>query len=820
MARPTSEPDYWDRVEAAFADALAAEDSARASVLDAHCGRRADLRAEVEALLSAHARAGEFINPPTSGVTRGETGGCLPGMRVGPFRLIERVAHGGMGDVYRAERVEGEFTQQVAIKLIADKLHGADTVRRFRAERQILASLQHPNIVTLVDGGVMDDGHPYIVMEYVDGLPLTEFCRRHSTLLRERLRLFQQVCSAVSFAHRHLVVHRDLKPSNVLVTTDGVVKVLDFGVAKLLTTQDGPAAATLALVGPLTPNYASPEQVRGLPVTTAADVYSLGVMLYELLSGGRPYETSGKTVDEIMTIVLEREPSRPSAARADGTPYDPRRLRGDLDAIILKAMAKDPRRRYGSVDELHADVAREPSLFYVARKAMMRHRAAFSVAAIFLVLLVAALIGALAQARIAERQAALAAHRFQEVRQLARYVIYDLQDGISRLAGATELRRGMVQKSLQYLDSLAAEAGGDEALLLEIAGAYHKLGDVLGNPGVANLGDSDGAGAAYDKAESLYRAVLKGQSAQAEPQRALARLLLAESDFHGLLGATPRAERALFESRAIWESLARSDAQNAANLEGLASVELASYVRADRPRSADAMSHLQRALAIYQKLSDADPSNLERMRNVSVCHRHLVTFYLSRKEDATALAHARIAADIDARRLARDPHDAMAKVDYAIVLSQLGVCNRRLGFQEEALKFYLQSLSIRRDLWESDRANVFARDRLMYLLTEVGSFAATLKRWHEARGHVLEAIEHAAALHGKVSNTVPQETLIQGYFQLGRIARELQEDPCPLFRKCVALAPVTAEATAALQYRVAVTTALQSAREGLNACAR
>ena len=337
--------DYWDRVEEVFAAALAAEDSARTAVLDTRCATRADLRAEVEALLAAHARAGEFITPHTlvgPGLPSSGDGGLGPGTRIGAFRLLERIAHGGMGDVYRAERVEGEFTQQVAIKMIGARLHGAETVRRFRAERQILASLQHPHIVTLIDGGLTADAQPYIVMEYIDGLPVTEFCRQRSSSLESRLRLFQQICSAVGFAHRHLVVHRDLKPGNVFVTSNGVVKVLDFGVAKLLEPHDATAAATISLLGPMTPNYASPEQVRGLPVTTACDVYALGVMLYELLSSARPYETAGRTVDEIVSIVVEREPPRPSAAPHAGLPYDPRRLRGDLDAIALKAMAKDP----------------------------------------------------------------------------------------------------------------------------------------------------------------------------------------------------------------------------------------------------------------------------------------------------------------------------------------------------------------------------------------------------------------------------------------------------------------------------------------------
>ncbi len=578
----------------------------------------------------------------------------------------------------------------------------------------------------------------------------------------------------------------------------------------------------------MTPNYASPEQVRGLPVTTACDLYALGVMLYELLSGVRPYNTDGKTVDEVVAIVVERVPPRPSATGFSGLPYESRRLRGDLDAIVLKAMAKDPASRYGSAEELADDVerflagqpviAREPSLLYLSRKAVVRHRAAFAVATAGLVLLVAALVGALWQARIAGRERQRAEQRFLQVRQLANYVIYDLQDGISRLTGGTELRKGMVQKSLQYLDSLAAEAGRDTALLVEIGGAYHKLGDVLGNPGVANLGDSRGAADAYDKARSVYRSVLASQSRHVDVQRALARLLLTESDFFMMLGPKQRAESSLSESRGIWEALLSADPGNEDDLRGLAAAELSWYLQADRPRSDEAVSHLQRALVVFQGLYDAKPSDETRMRNVALCHRYLVTFYLGRKNDETAFKHARLAAEMDARRLARDPHDARAKTDYSIVLSQMGVVKKRLGFREEALGYYEQSLTIRRELWEADRANVNARDHLMYMLTEIGNAQLSLGRWADARTSVLEAIQHASVLHGKVSSSLPQETLIQGYSHLGRAAKGLNTDPCRWFRKSLALAPATPEVLENFQYRVAVNVALQSAREGLKAC--
>jgi non-specific serine/threonine protein kinase/serine/threonine-protein kinase len=376
----------------------------------------------------------------------------------------------------------------------------------------------------------------------------------------------------------------------------------------------------------------------------------------------------------------------------------------------------------------------------------------------------------------------------------------------------------MVQKSLQYLDLLAADAAGDTGLQLEIAGAYHKLGDVLGNPGVANLGDGAAAVAAYDKARSVYRSVLVTQVAHVDARRALARLLVTESNFFGILGPKQRAASTLAESRAIWEALVQADPRNEENLHGLASAEFAEYLRADRPRTDAALAHMQRALDIFQRLHDAKPQDADRMRSVALCHRHLVTFHLGRKDDDTAFEHARLAAEMYARRLAHDPHDAGAKQDYAIALGQMGVCRKRPGFREEALTYYSRSLAIRRELWESDRANVNAREHLMYMLTETGRVQVSLGRWAEARTHLQEAIEHASAMFGKVSSSVPLETLIQGYSHLGAVARGLKSDPCPWFRKSLDLTP-TAQGLDSFQYRVAVTAALRAARDGVTACA-
>jgi serine/threonine protein kinase len=403
-------------VAAIFSDAVELDPSARAAVIDARCGSRVHVRAEVDSLFAAHERVDSFMEPPAGEHTTAAHTAPPQGAVIGPWRLREKIGEGGMGDVYLAERVDGVFEGRAAIKFTRAHLPDMDAARRFRAERQVLASLHHANIVTLLDGGTTPGGQGYLVMEYVEGTPISTFCESRALPLDARLALMRQVCAAVQYAHQRAIVHRDLKPANILVTADGVPKILDFGVAKLLegASADGNLTSA-AMPGPLTPNYASPEQMQGLAVTTACDVYSLGVLLYEVIAGERPYETTGKTLDAVLKTVVETEPLRPSLAQsAKPLPYLRATLRGDLDAIVLKALRKEPEQRYGSGGELADDlgralnrdpvVARAPSLGYVLRRLASRHRAVVTVAAMAIVAIVAALGAAVWQAQTARAE--------------------------------------------------------------------------------------------------------------------------------------------------------------------------------------------------------------------------------------------------------------------------------------------------------------------------------------------------------------------------------------------------------------------------------
>jgi eukaryotic-like serine/threonine-protein kinase len=376
--------EHWEQVKKIFAGALDSPD--REAYLDATCSGNPTLRRYADQLLRAHSLEPGLLerrfipdedpeHPPAD---------ALIGRRVGAYVIARKIGQGGMGAVYLAER-DDDFTQQVALKLIRPGLQSAELVSRFRTERQILANLQHAGIARLLDGGVTDDGHPYLVMEYVDGVPITTFCDENRLPISERLRLFGEVCAAVQFAHRNLVVHRDLKPSNILVTGSGDVKLLDFGIAKLLDPSSGDRsiAWTRAEMRLLTPEYAAPEQVRGETITTATDVYSLGVLLYELLTGRRPFRLSEQVAAEVERLICEETPVPPSTAvAAFETVVHPggrselltldrvsearcthpvrlrRVLRGDLDNVVMMALRKESERRYASAERFAEDIER------------------------------------------------------------------------------------------------------------------------------------------------------------------------------------------------------------------------------------------------------------------------------------------------------------------------------------------------------------------------------------------------------------------------------------------------------------------------------
>jgi serine/threonine protein kinase/tetratricopeptide (TPR) repeat protein len=483
------------RVEEIFHDAVEMPAVDRAAFVARVCDGDTRLESAVNALLNAHAATTGPWDGTALELEARHTALTAPSPRqgesFGPYRIVRRIAAGGMSVVYEASRDDGEYQKRVAIKFIHLGIDDAAAAERFRSERQILADLEHPNIARLLDGGTAADGAPYLVMEYVDGVPIDRFVVDRHLSRGDRLRLFLQVCDAVQHAHRHLVVHRDLKPANILVTGDGIPKLLDFGIAKLLSNE-----SRTATVGALTPQYASPEQMRGRAVGTAADVYSLGVLLFVLLAERLPYKADLSQPADLVRAICDDEPLWQGAASIDG----------DLQSILAQALRKEPERRYLSVEQFAADVrryldrrpvaARPDSVVYRVRKFSARHPVSLAAAVAMFVIIVATTASTLVQWRRAER-------RFNDGRTLAHAFLFDVYDSMSAVPGALLARRLVAARTGQYLDSLAAEAGNDPGLARELAESYLRLGDVRGGPYAANLGDTPGALDSYRKGAGL-----------------------------------------------------------------------------------------------------------------------------------------------------------------------------------------------------------------------------------------------------------------------------------------------------------------------------
>jgi hypothetical protein len=558
-------PERFRRIEEVFDAAADAAPEDRDALLDRLCDGDPDLRAEVASLLAASAGANDRIAAAVGGEAARVAGAATP-RRLGPYRLEREIGHGGMGAVYLAVRDDDEYRTKVAIKLLHHGLETAQAVARFRDERQILATLEHPGIVRLLDGGSTEERLPYLVMEHVEGAPITAWADRRGLDVRGRVELFRKVCAAVAFAHQKLVVHRDIKPSNVLVTDAGEPKLLDFGIAKLLDPGAGREAATRTGMRLLTPEYASPEQVRGEPVSTAADVYALGAVLYELLTGAPAQRVEGEGI-EALRAVLERDPPRPSAVAPAGRQ---RAIAGDLDNIVMKALAKEVPRRYASVEALSDDLgrhldglpvlARAGTWTYRVGKLVRRSRGIIAAVGVVVASLSAATVISVRQARRADEAAQKAKKRFDEVRTLASSLLFEVDGKIEKLEGSTEARELIVKRALEYLDGLAADAGDDPGLLRELAAAYVKIGEVQGSTWDPSLGRPRDGLESLAKARRILDGLVAARRDDGPTRWLVVRLLVSTADLHRAVGeqesARARGREAMELVRALPEDRA------------------------------------------------------------------------------------------------------------------------------------------------------------------------------------------------------------------------------------------------------------------------
>lgn len=554
----------YQRIKKIFHSICELPPEERAEYLDKECKNDQDLRAAVQELLDSYDsnyletpildKAAEVIADRASQFEQDiEHRQVKEGTIIGHYLLVELIGSGGMGSVYRAERIDGELKQKVAIKLIKRGMDTDAVVRRFLDERRVLSVLNHPGIARLLDGGTTDDGRPYFIMEYIEGQPILKYADEQQLSINARLALFKQVCAAVHYAHQHLVIHRDIKPSNILVTNDGASKLLDFGIAKILDPEI--AGHSIKSTSPeariMTPEYASPEQIKGETITTASDVYSLGVLLYELLSGHQPYRFNHRTRLEIERVVCQEQVQKPSGAVNRSESYLPdrgkpeicltpelvgqarrsspeklrRRLAGDLDTIVLKAMHKDPQRRYTSADQFITDIdrhfrglpviARNDAITYRMSKFISRHR--YGVLAISIIFILSLVSFAL----IVRQRAAAERQRAAQDLLYAKSVL-TFQNTIKDVPGSTAARKEAIEKTLVTLDNLTLESRGDDNLQRGLAAAYQQAGDAQGNPYENNFGDREGANNSYEKALKIREDLAARDPSNVEDRRGLA----------------------------------------------------------------------------------------------------------------------------------------------------------------------------------------------------------------------------------------------------------------------------------------------------------
>lgn len=750
---PMTSPEEWKRVRVAFERALELSNAERPAFLSELQQSDPALAASVLALLERDGEEAVDDAPRLPAWEEMLASTTLPeGTRLGAYEIRGEIASGGMGTVYRAERADDEFDKSVAIKLIKRGMDSAVILKRFRYERQVLADLEHPGIARLLDGGMSADGQPYFVMEYVDGEPIDEWCDSHKTPLRARLELFQRVCQGVHHAHQRLVVHRDLKPSNILVTRDGEPKLLDFGVARMLDPEESVDASVWtseqSFLG--TPSFASPEQLRGERVTTATDVYSLGVVLYRLLTGLRPYELSRLGGDEVRRLVCEVEPTRPSRrlseARASENPIVPGHLTGDLDNIVLMALRKEPDRRYASAEQLAEDIqrhldglpviARANTLSYRAAKFFRRNRASSLIGAALLLILVTATIVTANLYFDATQANEEADERFETMRRMASDFIFDVSRDFDPLEGSIGARERVVQSALEHLDGMAAEAREDPGVAVDLANAYLRLGDLQGGALTSNLGKRAEARASFEKGRDLALKLMERDPESPRYRVLLACALYRMGDLDKLRGERLSA-MAKFEEAL---SLCPADAgipQVARTRADVLSRIGESLLKQGGARRA--LPHLEEAVAIQEELLELDGESTPLRRDMAVSYHQLSTarLFLDAKEDALALCEEACGQLEDL--MEREPGDAeLRQLNVAFQIG-LGRVFFQLARYEEALDPLFYAADFAREILDTEPNNELVLRNLGVSLQVLGTVLIRLERPEEALEFLREA---------------------------------------------------------------------------------
>jgi eukaryotic-like serine/threonine-protein kinase len=708
----------------------------------------------------------------------------LIGRSVGPYQIIAEIGRGGMGTVYRAVRVDGEFEVAVAIKVVRHGMNSDLVLERFRTERQIQARLGHPNITRLLDGGTTDDGLTYFVMEFIEGYPLTKYCDSRQLSITDRLKLFRKICDAVSYAHQNLIVHRDLKPDNILVTAEGTPKLLDFGLAKILEVPADGSDPTMTMVRMGTPAYSSPEQILGEPVGIATDVYSLGVVLYELLTGRRPYRLDSLGWEESARVVCERDATRPSsivslkANNADETAQISfarrttvdglrKRLAGDLDNIVSVALRKEPARRYRSVDQLSEEIqhhlegrpvkARGDSIAYKTSKLIGRHKLGFALVAAFSLMFIAA-------SGVAAWQAHRLAVRVDEDRKLATSFLVNVHEAIAKLPGATPVREALLTKSLAYLNGLASETGHDRETRRSLALAYERFADLQVGVDAAGFGKSAQALRTYETAKRLREALAREYPEDTVAQRELASNYLLGSYITGR--ASTLEQRTAYDKKAlaIGEKLASAQSANRDDQALLAKAYTSlAYGLSMAAHWSDATAYYRKALPIRQRLAADLPNNTTAQRDLANLYYRMGVIETQSGRPAAALPDLSGALATQTRILNADKDDVQLRSDMASTRHFLGVALGATGDLPQALAQFHEAIAIREKTLAADGRDARTRSFLAGNYAEQATVLLKSGQKNEALASLLRALSLQRELLTLDSNGVPVRFALAEY---------------------------------------------------------
>jgi serine/threonine protein kinase len=702
--------DRWRRIEQVFTAALELPRGERDKYLESACGNDVDLRQEVESLIARDYQEGDTEpSPVISGIIEGTAASLfddetprdsMVGAELGNYRITREIGRGGMGAVYLAVRADRTFEKQVAIKLVKRGIDTDAVLQRFWHERRILAGLEHPFIARLVDGGTSPDGRPYFVMEYVDGKPLDVFVNEQSLSVRDCCELFRKICEAIAYAHRNLIIHRDLKPANVLVTADGTPKLLDFGIARLLSVD--PDEHTIA--GPvgihaLTPEFASPEQVRGEAITTATDVYSLGSTLRATLPSGVPLPT-------------------------------------DVATIVGKAMREESDERYASVADFSEDLrrylnglpilAREQTLAYQASRFVRRHRFGVGVVALAFLLLFGGVAGIVWEARKAATERRAAEQRLSQAVEMAERTLKDVNSSIASLPGTTEARRQMVRSTLDYLNRLAKDSGDDPRVLTALATAYVRVGEVLGNPEFPNLGDVEGSLATYQRAVAVVQPLLADDPDNIRLQQLASLAHQGAGNVLVSLGRNTEAETELLAAITLADqALARSPQDSELQYQSLDAhyaLDMHNYTA----QPAEAEKDARKLLPVAEKLAAAYPDDLDKQNKLSEFYSMLGTSANRLYRLDESLSYYRKAAEAREAIYRQHPRNTKIQRNLMIGYGHIGDILGNpftgcLGDYPGALEYYQKAADIAEEMKRADPSDQRAGFDMGMIWTRIGA---------------------------------------------------------------------------------------------------